>query len=315
MYKDEEQNSSPTPETELPVENNPESQPEFNPDDYLDKESLKRLGFGLWLSENRKNFLKIITIVLVLISALFFIISIYNLIVYFKAGDPLKNATLNNLSIVARTTTADLSISAPQIFNSGSLDDLAVQINNPNLNFSAKFNYCFVQGGTELKCGQDFILPGEEKYILALGLSPLSSESNISLSLSDIVWSHLDSKEIPDYNAYVLARLNFPVYDLTFLPAASAISDNIDLNYLEFSIKNNSPYNYYELPLNILIFRGEELAGVNRYVLNNFLSNETRLVKLSWTGDLRGAKKTLIVPVANILDEAVFLKYQGKQSN
>ena len=83
------------------------------------------------------------------------------------------------------------------------------------------------------------------------------------------------------------------------------------LNSLEFSFENVSPYSYYEVPLNILLFDGDKLKGVNRYIINDFYTGETRRVNLTWTSDLREAKRTLILPEINIFEEDSFLKYRG----
>lgn len=284
----------------------------FNPDEFLDKKSFKRMSWGLWLSENRRNLTKTLVVVLIMISAAFFVYSVYNLVIYFYYGDPAKNTIENNLSVEGRQGASNLEISPIKRLISASKDDLAVLIKNPNNNFSAEFSYCFLQGETEISCDNSFIMPSEEKYILSLGLNSLAGGAPLGFSINNISWRRLDTKNIPDFSIYSHERLNFIISDLAFSPAAAGISDVIDLNSLKFSISNETPYSYYEVPLVILIYRNEELSGVNRYVLNNFWSGDKKDINLAWSGDLRGSRRVEIIPDLNIFDSQVFTPYKGQ---
>lgn len=286
---------------------------EYNPDEHLDTSSFKRMGLALWLAENRRKIIKIFIAFLITISTFFFSYSIYNLVIYFKAGDPAKQIVDGNFNPGGQKQTEDMIFSAVSVFKGGEKNDLAVQIKNPNTNFSAIFDYCFMSTDKEIACGQDFIMPAEEKYVVSLGVG--NGFNDASFVLKKIIWRRLDTKNISDFNFFENSHLNFSINELSFSPAASGVSSNIDLNWLEFSILNNTAYSYYEAPLNILIFKSGTLVGVNRYILNNFMSGESREVRMTWTGDLRGAKDVKIVPAVNILDESVFLKYQGDRSN
>lgn len=286
-----------------------ESKDNFNPDDYLDKKFLRRMNVGLWLSENRKNIIKAIVVLLILISATFFIYSVYNLIIYLKAGNPADGLVDDNF-VRNQNQLQPLTLSQVQVFSNNSKSDLVILLNNSNPRFYANFDYCFKRGELEVSCGQSFILPNSEKYILAFGVETLSGGEDFSFSISRISWQRV-SREIIDYQSFHNEHLNFNIHDINFKPSTSRSSANIDLNSLEFSFENLSPYSYYEVPLNILFFDGENLKGVNRHVINNFYTGETRQISLTWTSDLREVTRTLILPEINIFNEEVFLKYRG----
>jgi len=82
---------------------------------------------------------------------------------------------------------------------------------------------------------------------------------------------------------------------------------------LEFKITNQTAYAYYEAPLQILLYSGSELVGVQTYSVNNFLAGEKRNVNLSWPGGLQTVSRTEVKPNINILDDDVYLKYQGEK--
>ena len=293
--------------------NNKAPEDEYNPDDHLDDGSFKRMGVALWLAENRRKIVKIFIGFLIAVSASFFTYSIYSLVIYFRAGDPAKQIIEGNLNSGGQKQTEDLIFSEVSVFKGEEKNDLAIQIKNPNGNFSATFKYCFMAAEKEIFCDEDFVSPQEEKFISALGVD--NGFNSASFAFRTITWKRLDTKTIPDFSTFKSSRLNFPVSDLVFSPAASGISSNIDLNWLEFSILNNTSYGYYEVPLDILIFKSGTLAGINRHILNNFTSGDSRSVRMTWPGDLRGAKDVQIIPAVNVLDETVYLKYQGSQTN
>lgn len=289
----------------------------INPDEAIkdyreaDSPSLRGMNFGLWLSENQRYFWRALVIGLITVSAFFFIYSGYNYYLYLSDN---SDANTENLVLSSpRSLTNDLEISALLVFSSGDNYDLAVKIKNPNEKFTADLNYCFKQAATEIICDRAFILPSQEKYILALGQKISGDIDELAFFAEKTSWQRINSKEIKDWNIFYSSRLNFVFSNLKFSPAAeSGLSERINLNSLEFKAQNQTSYAYYEAPLDILLFSGSELVGVNRYLLTSFLAGESRDVKLSWPGELRSVNRVEIQPNINIIDEKVYLKYQGQ---
>jgi hypothetical protein len=278
--------------------------------------SLKRMNFGLWIAEHRRRIIKTIIIFLIALSAFFFIYSSYNYIVYFISGDPNSQMINNNLSFAARQVTTDLEIAPLQVFDNDGHSDLVVKVSNPNEKFMANFNYCFTMKETGVSCSQTFILPGESKYVFALAQEISGSRSELSFNISNVFWRRIDAHQIPDWGEFANQRLDFAVSGLNFSSAAvSGLSDKVNLSTLDFSIKNQTAYGYYEVPLNIFLYSGSEIVAVNRYILQNFLAGETRMINISWPGSFRMVNRTEVVPDINIMDDNVYLKYQGTSTN
>jgi hypothetical protein len=274
--------------------------------------SLEEMNFGLWLSENRQRFLKILTVSLIVLTAGLFIYSSYSFIIYFMSSSGQSALTTNTMVTSPRNVASDLVIAPVQTFPGNSNSDLAVEISNPNDKFMASFQYCFQQNGQNLFCGKSYIMPSEQKYILDLGQVITSGQDNPSFIISNIFWQRINAHKIPDWNTYATTHLNFPVNDLSFSPAAaSGLSNEEQLNSLSFSINNSTAYSYHEVPLNILFFKGSDLVGVNRYLLENFSSSDSRKIKIVWPGDLSNVSQTQIVPDVNIMDNSVFAPYSG----
>ncbi|MFA5131173.1 MAG: hypothetical protein WC467_01990 [Patescibacteria group bacterium] len=278
--------------------------------------SLKKMNFGLWLSEHHKKIMNIIVFSLIALSAFFFLYSTYNYVIYFleKPSAAEEAANVNSSVSSQRDLITDLKITSPQIFRSGETYDLAAKISNPNDKFSGQMQYCFQVNGIDASCGSEFVLPSEEKYILALGTKISTASPIVTFKLTSISWQRVDNHLIPDWASFYNQRVNFAIEGLSLaLAKQSGLSEKVDLNSLEFKITNRSPFAYYEVPLKIAFYNGSELIGVNSYIVQNFLAGETRSVHLSWSGALGGVSRTDIKPNLNVLDNAVYLKYQGAQ--
>ncbi len=276
--------------------------------------SLKEMNFGLWLSEKRQKIIKFFVVTLIIICAGLFIYSSYSFFIYFKSSDLNEQSITGDTPTSPRNITANLEIDQPQIFSSGGRYDLAIRLNNPNNKFLGNFKYCFTQNNRDLFCGDDFILPGTEKYILALAKDLPDGETGVSFTLSDVFWTRINAHKINNWAEFSSSRLDMVISDISFNPANYSTGP-ANFNNLEFIINNQSPYSYYELPVNILMFNGSELVGINRYKINNLLSAEKRPIKISWPGTLSTVSKTEIRPDINIMDDNVYLKYSGQSAN
>ncbi len=274
--------------------------------------SLWKMSFGLWLSENRQLMLKILTTGLIFISAFFFIFSTYQYVRYFMVGDPNDDVSADNLVFSPRKVTDDLVIAPLQVFPAGGKIDLVAPISNPNDNFMATFRACFRQGDKEISCQTDFILPAEDKHLVALGLA-LDNTSGLTFSVEEIFWRRISTRQITDWPTFLKERLQFSVTNLKFLPAhRSDLSSQVDLNSLNFSLTNNTSYGYYQVPLTLLFYNKTQLVGINRYVLNDFLPGQQREVNLSWTAPLASVDRVEVKPSVNIMDDTVYLLYNGR---
>lgn len=275
--------------------------------------SLKEMNFGLWLSENRKRIKHAIIIALVVVCAGLFIYSSYNYFVYILSGRDSENL-VNNLVQASRSQVQDMEIGSLKVFKNDETIDLAVKMKNPNEKFFASFQYCFLAGEQEFGCGNSFILPQEERYLVSLGQKNEAASQGglVTLKIKDIFWQRINSHQIIDWSAFAFDRLDFAVSDTSFAAAnRSGLSDRINLNSLSFRIKNQTAYSYYEVPLTILLWNGEELIGVNQYQLDNFLSGQEEEVKLSWPGSFGYVSRTDVQTNLNILDNSIYRQYQG----
>ncbi len=272
--------------------------------------SLRNMNIGLWLSEKRTLFLRLLIIFLILLSAWFFIYSAYQYFTYFVETPEETPATNNNL-VSPKNLISDLKIDSPQFFKNGETYDFVVKVSNENDKFSANFDACFNLGGQEFSCTKAFILPSESKYIFVLGKDVKDDIKTLTYSTKNLAWQRIDAHLIPDWTDFSMNHLNFSFTDISFygINDSNYINQN-NGNILEFNVQNLSAYGYYEAPLNIALFEGPQIVSVNTYVLQNFISGEKRNIKINWPGSYKDVRVE-IMPNINILDDSVYLKYQG----
>jgi len=277
--------------------------------------SLKEMNFGLWVSENRRRLKNILVAILIAACTFFLVFSAYSYIVYFlekPAADNLFAQTLNNVAPLP--LTQDLSVGPLLVFTSGAKYDLVVEVKNPNPRFSGIFEYCFSTAAADLFCARSFILPDQTKYVLSLGQTLSVAPSDLTFKIKSIAWSRVNAHDIPDWPSFLAARLNVNISNLRFAAASSGRSGEIDLSTVQFDVRNDSAYGYYEGPLNILIYNGSSLVGVNRYIISNFQAGETRHVNLTWSGSFNRSDTVVVTPDINVLDDSQYLKYQGESA-
>jgi hypothetical protein len=272
--------------------------------------TLNEMNAGLWLSEHRKSMTRFITVFLIVISAFFFIYSTYGYIIYFMNGK--IDNQVEGQAMSPRNIVTPMTIAPVEIFKSGDYYDLAVRIKNPNDNFSAEFKYCLTQDGVDISCSNEFILPSEDKFLITLAAKVNPASSSPVFVVRDIFWARTNRREIPDWPAYLLERVNFEITNVKFLGASkSGLSENIKLNSLEFTAINHTPFSYYEVPFNIFLYSGSKLVGVERNIASNIMAGESRQIKMSWSAELTNISRIEVIPDININNPSVYLKYQG----
>lgn len=281
--------------------------------------TLRQMHFGLWLSSNRRRLVKLIIIFLIAISAATVFYSTYNYVVYFLYGraedravaESIASSLLDIQGYREANAPSPLSVGEVSIFSVGDRYDFLVPVYNPNPKHFSNFNYCLqTSQEVDVVCGSNFILPGARKYLIIAGQKLDQTPTSLKFKATNFAWQRLNAHDVPDWEAYVAQRLNVMISEVKY-----SAPDNTAKNpfhSLSFKVQNNNPYHYARLPLDIILLNGEQVSGVNVYNLDNFLSTETREVRLSWPSGKERVTRVEILPDVNILDSSVYLPYRGE---
>lgn len=283
-----------------------------------DSLSLGQMKIGLWLSVNRRRLMRIIIIFLIICSATFFTYSSYHYIIYFLYGREADKKLTTSLTENLIDIQSYREATAPQIMLAGAVNsflvndkqDFVVSLKNPNLNYYGVFDYCLQDAQkNDVACGSSFILPNSEKQLILPSQEIKDGSGKLTFQTVNVYWQRLNYHEIPSWDNYLKEHLNISVTNLVYLkPDYNA---RTPLHEVSFTIKNNSPYHFAKLPLDILLSNGSSISGVNVYNLTNFMSLESRDLRISWPAAGERASNVEIIPDVNILDESVFLPYRG----
>lgn len=280
----------------------------------------RQISFRLWVINHYRGLKLTLTLTLVGIAAISWGYTLYGLADYWLITGPKEQQALAEISaqlldpeMLAARRPRELAVDQPVIFSTGGGPasgggeagkyDLAVKIGNPNSNWYVEFNYQFQGLPKEAPARPGFILPGEEKYLMNLGVEASTIPAGIAIAFTNVKWHRIDVHEIPDYAKWSGDRLNFKISDKNF-----ALSDGkLTFNQLDFKIKNMTAWSFWNLDLAVLLFRGSSLESVNYISLDKFLSGEERDVALSWKDSGLSPTDIQIQPSVNIFNPSVYM--------
>ncbi len=283
----------------------------YNPRDA----SMRKLNFGLWWLKNRGKFRTGVITILAIVSLISWGYTIFHWSYYFlvleERDDEMVRAMAERRTVpyvyLRSRAAQSLSVSSVYMLRSGEKYDLYTVIKNPNAKHWGLISYCFIMGSQELDCKKDFILPEQTKYILSLAHELGAKRKNVKFMVKNTSWVKLNPHDISDWDSFEDEHLDLKIGEVEFTPASqNELTEKINLNLLEFTVENQTPYSYYEMPINIILFRSSKVVGVNRYVIKDFGSNKKEPIKITWPGYIGGITEAKIDPDINILKDDIY---------
>lgn len=261
-----------------------------------------------WMILHKIALKKFLIYFLILLSLLFWGYGMYGLVDWLFITGPAERSAIarlheNLVNPEAIPRPRSLEIKGITLISGTRYDAFAV-IKNPNSKWFATFDYRFLIAGEETTTRQGFILPGEEKFIFDLGLQVKGKPTRATLELKNLHWKRIQSREIPDYDAYRDARLAFGISDVSYTPTLQVAGKAI--SRATFTVRNNSAFNYFEVPFVVILHRGGVIAGIGLATAQNLNSGEERKMDATWFDTLSGITKVEVRPELNILDSSVY---------
>ena len=137
---------------------------------------------------------------------------------------------------------------------------------------------------------------------------------NVKFNIINLSWHRLDAREMPDWNKFRDDHLNGMTIDNEkFIPATDDnLFNKAKINYFEFDFANNTPYNYWDIDFNIILYRQGDIVGVNRYKLEEVMSEQKKTVNIGWLGSFGLVNSTEVIPEVNIMKDDIYIKYEGE---
>ncbi|OGF28574.1 hypothetical protein A2331_04220 [Candidatus Falkowbacteria bacterium RIFOXYB2_FULL_34_18] len=294
---------------------------EVNLKRYKDPEGLtvRKMTIGLWFVEHRKMMINTFYGLLVLIGVATWGLFFYTFGSYLLFGireDQLLLKGIIETNIVdhqylVSRGAKELKIDRVQILKIDGKYDFLVQIENPNKEYWAEFDYVFFTKNQEFGRARSFILPGEQKFILSLGQEfdfvPLTAGINIE----NVSWSRINKHTYPDWQEFRNTHLNFKIEDIVFTSAKETLlTEKINLSDLKFTVHNDTPYNYWNINF-VILLKGQsnQIVGVNKYVLENVASEGVYNINVAWPGRIADVKNVFVFPEVDVTRDDIYIDF------
>ena len=273
----------------------------------------KELDRNLWILRHQQQLIKLGKIFLIVFNCLVFGWVLFNLgDNWFGRGvaerqnlETQKENIIPYAELNKILTPEPLAIAEVLMFG-GREDkyDLGVEIANSNATMWADFEYKFIGANFETKPIKGFILPKSRKFLLNLGFDSPARPQNARLVFTSFSWHRISRHEYPDFEKYKSERLALSASDVTF--GRSALASGA-LNQVSFIFTNNSAYNFWQIPIVIILFRGDQVVGFNSVTLQKVSSLESRDTSVLWAEGLPQVTRVEVQSEVNILDKNVYM--------
>ncbi len=280
-----------------------------------DQQELTEQQFGLayWYVTHKLLLKRIVIGVLIALDAALLGYGIFGLLSHYvldaqkqrQIEEELVRAGLNP-AVHQALVPKPLGISPTQVFAGKNGFDLVTSIRNSNPLIAARFSYRFVAEGFASEPKAGFILPGDDKLIVSLGVTSPRRPANAQLELLDVTWQRINRHQIPDYSTFALDRLAFRITDIKYDPAVAL--NNTTVGKTSFTVTNATGFGYHDVRFLIVLYRGASPAAVNTLTIENILPGQVRQGEVTWFDPLPAVSKVTVIPEVNIMDDSVYLR-------
>jgi len=269
----------------------------------------KKLFFLRWLLINRPAFKRGLIIFLFVVSAVFWIWALVNLgnwLLTMKQFNQnmaaLTDWQVDFLAWKQKNTPQPLKIDPTSfVTDDQQAYDLTAVVTNPNANwYISELEYQFVWDGGASRSASTYFLPGEKKHLLMLEEAIKGFAGSAQLKIISTAWQRVGPAD------------NFPAvtdHDFTLTAPEYQTGDNGKLVVMSFEISNDSPFGFWNAPINIILSRGGTVVGLQTFALDKFLAGQTRQVAINWPGDLPTPDQAELELDINFFDREVYIPF------
>lgn len=182
-------------------------------------------------------------------------------------------------------------------------------LENPNAEWYATFTYQF-SDDVMTEPAAAFIMPGEEKYLLALGVALENKPSGVTVAVEDVVWHRVDRHDVPNTAEFLVEHANFVVTDSTYDDRITI--DTTKVGDATFMLTNNTPYTYYNPSFVVLLQQGNSVLAVNQVSVPQFAAGEARAMTVRWFGNAPSSGTVEVIPAINYFDDEEYAAPTGE---
>lgn len=204
----------------------------------------------------------------------------------------------------------DLLVGSPRVVKiSDTAVDFYVIVENPNDDWYATFDYTFTSSGGATDSMEGYVMPGEEKYVIALNEKWESRPTSAEIEMTNLVWHHVDRHDVADPEAWLADHGDFGISNATYSTDVKLAEEAVGRS--TFTVKNSSPYAYWEPTFTVILERNGAIVGLHQATISRFTSGETQEVAVHWSGDVPTSATATLVPNINYFEPDVYMSPTG----
>ncbi|MBT6254203.1 hypothetical protein HOI83_03165 [Candidatus Uhrbacteria bacterium] len=277
-----------------------------------EKEADKIYKREVWWLEHKTGLRKGVVIFLIGVEAVFGLIGLYAFADYYlidyveeqQLVSTFFEGTGDLQAINTRQQPTELRFEDAVSIQSGQRYDILAFVENANVDWIAEVTYHFEYGDTQSE--QEVVVVNQQTRLALtkLGLDG-ARDRTPRITIDNIRWQRINAHAIPDPILWKTERWNFEVSEITH-DTDIEIGDRA-FGRTNFTIKNKTGFGYYEVPVTVILKRGNTLVGVNRTTLSNLRGLEERTIQVDWFDTAPSASVVEIHPELNLFDEANFI--------
>jgi len=277
-----------------------------------------QLKLGYWYSSHKLLIRRIIIFVLIILDVFLISFAVYGFTDYYFISQPQVSQLYEDLTTPKLNYNYLAEVSFPQPLNvafvqvlrnqEGKYDLVAEVINPNNLWYAPQVTYHFEAGSVITESQTAYILPNQTKYLMTLGYSSESAINNPSIVIDNISWE----KNVL-YENLQAKVLNIEITEPKFESGQQlGLTNGTDSSRVSFSAFNNSAYNFWDVDMNVLLYRGSSLVYVNKIPFRIFEAGERQNIEFIIHEKISTPSMIEVLPDVDILNPASFKGFEGE---
>jgi len=247
----------------------------------------KQLKFAQWYLANKKRLKIFLLIVVIILNIIIWSIVGYQSYKYISLKEAHEQALreltteqIDYLKLHEYFQPENIILENPILLKLSSVEseyDFIIKVRNPNKEWlvqTIEYYFSWENGQTQIQ--KSFILPGEEKYIFALGQEVGEKLTKTEFVLSNVSWQKIDFN---DKLLQIPSQFTFKDIELSY---AISEEEMISLPQISFSTKNESIHSFWQVNLLVILYQDLKIVGINTILVKNWQGDEERQIELIW---------------------------------
>lgn len=282
------------------------------PNNIYNNLSNDELKAGYWYVTHRVLLRKLGIVILAIAAGGLMLYGIYGLIQYYIADRgtnlaleaDLAKAKLDYALLAELNTPKGLQILETQAIKSGEGNyDLITEIVNPNQQWAVdSLDYYYLINEAKSNVKTDFILPGQDKFILYLNYQSATAVTAANIIVENIKW-----KKVANYQLLAEKILKFDFENQKVISSAqSEVGNKEPVAEISFDVLNKGAYSFWEPRFKIFLYKRDKLIGVTQTTIDAIESGEKRSQSINLFQSAPRGIDLVILPDINILDPQIF---------